>query len=195
MKRSSKSMFEGLVALASICLLLPGVANVAPPSESDESRSGVSSDKALMGGASVVAGNAYTHFGFGFWQHNYAVVENKHGVKGFIKEHLYEDWTVFGIDLIRDTRYVIEVDCLDIEAATREAWIGGVVVESTTDFPPIGTRVVYYVDDNDGSDPLNPDIHGGIFTGVEWGEPDYTCYDRPAPWFPDPSQRGKITVR
>ncbi len=146
-----------------------------------------SSEKALLGGASVVAGSAYTHFGSGFWQHNYAVVENKHGVKGFIKEHYYEE------DFV-DTRYIIEVDCLDIESATREAWIGGEVVEATADFPPIGTRVVYYVDDNDGSNPLNPDIHGGIYTGVEWGEPDYSCYDRPAPWYPDQSQRGKITV-
>ena len=174
----------GMVRFAVIGLLLVVGLIAAPLAGSNDN----SSDKALMGGASVVAGNAYTHFGVGFWQHNYAVVENKHGVKGFIKEIYYDE--DFGVD----TRYVIKADCLDVETATREAWIGGEVVEATTDFPPIGTRVVYYVDDNDGSDPLNPDIHGGIFTGVEWGEPDYTCYDRPAPWFPDSSQRGKISV-
>ena len=182
MNRFKKCMISAVLTFASGCLLFPVVAG------SDNWDSVSSSDKALMGGASVVSGSAYTDFGFGFWRHTYAVVENKHGVKGFIKERYYDE------DFNIDTRFVIKVDCLDINPDTKEAWIGGEVIEATTDFPPIGTRVVYYVDDNDGGNPLNPDIHGGIYTGDNWGEPDYTCYDRPAPWYPDPSQHGKINV-
>jgi len=150
-----------------------------------------------------VHGLAYTEwddaYGSGAWLHRYKVRQHDGAAFGTIFEHLVsEDATGYA-----DTKFVTRVDCLDVDLVTGEAWIGGVVESvdggvwwadgSFEVFPPVGTTVVYYVDDNRHN--ANPDIHGNIFTGAEWGEPDYTCYDRPDPWFPDPSSRGAIVVR
>lgn len=159
------------------------------------------------GGAHIVAGSAYIAWDdggwVGEWQHIFAVTESPNGEpRGHVRERYYDS---FG-DLVIDTEFVTEVDCLEIDGETREAWIGGEVVSVTEGpdstlgelFPPLGTKVVYYADDNDGSIPRtdNPDLHGNIFIGWEWGVPPWlTCHDRVGPWVADPSSRGKIIVR
>ena len=169
----------------------------------DEGDSAVT-EEALLGGAHIVAGSAHTSWDdgewAGYWRHTFAVIETERlGARGQIRERYYDA----GPDLVVDTDYISKVDCLDVDEETGEAWIGAEVIRVTEGpdstigpFPPVGTRIVFYADDNDGSDPMNPDIHGNIFIGWEWGVPPWlTCHDRVGPWFPDRSQRGKIIVR
>lgn len=208
MKRNSRNGISGLLALGGACLLLAVFANAAPPDESDDSHSqaGKKSDEVVWGGdrdhrwknhwrrdVNYVAGAAYTAFDDGFetWDitRTFAAVKTwQDVVLGEVHvEYHYEDinGTVF------ETEFVVKVDCLNIKRRTREAWIGGEVVEVTTNFgvPYEGMKMVFYVDDNHGGSPLKPDIHGSA-----WEVPE-TCDDRPDPFFPDPSHRGKIVVR
>ena len=191
MKRISKSMISGLVAVASVCLLFPVVANVAPPGKSDDLSSSRWLDKSLMGGGHLVAGIAQTSFDSpdSTWdlRRQFAVVDTRKGVHGHVRVDYWEE--SFGE--VFEATFVVNADCLDVEEETGEAWIGGEVVDVTTNFgfPYVGMKMVFYVDDNDGGNLLNPDIHGSA-----WELPD-TCDQRPDPFFPDPSQRGKITVR
>ena len=159
------------------------------------------------GGAHVVAGSAYISWddelSVGEWQHIFAVTESPNGEpRGHVRERYYDAFP----DLVLDTEYVVEVDCLEIDEETREAWIGGEVVwvtegrDSTLGelFPPLGTKVVFYADDNDGSylRTENPDLRGEIYIGWEWGVPPWlTCHDRVGPWEAAPLSRGKIIVR
>lgn len=158
-------------------------------------------------GAHIVAGSAYIAWDDGIsvgeWQYIYAVHETERkGARGYIRDRYYDAYP----SEVYDFEYVAEIDCLEIDEETREAWIGGEVIsltegpDSTLDepFPPLGTKVVFYADDNDGSYPEkeNPDIFGNIFIGWEWGVPPWlTCHDRVGPWAPVPSFRGKIIVR
>ena len=159
------------------------------------------------GGAHIVAGSAYISWDdggwVGEWQHIFAVTETPNGEpRGQIRERYYDS---FG-DFVIDTEFVTEVDCLEIIEETKEAWIGGEVIsviegpDSTLGelFPPLGTKVVYYADDNDGSfhRSENTDLRGNIFIGWDWGVPPWlTCHDRVGPWIKDPLSRGKIIVR
>ena len=157
-------------------------------------------------GAHIVAGSAYIAWDDGIsvgeWQHIFAVTQSPNGEpRGQIRERLYDAYP----DLVLDLEYVTEVDCLEIDEETGEAWIGGEVISLTVgpdqtigEFPPLGTKVVGYADDNDGSylRTDNPDLRGNIFIGWEWGVPPWlTCHDRVDPWVPDPLTQGKIIVR
>ena len=143
-----------------------------------------------MGGVHLVAGSAYFSWdepdSVASLHRQFAVVDTRKGVHGHIRVDYWEEF----LGDIYETTFVVSADCLDVEEETGEAWIGGEVVRVTGDFPTLGEKFVFYVDDNNGGNPLNPDIHGSY-----WGPPDYTCDERPAPWFPDPSQRGKIIVK
>jgi len=184
MKRISKSMISGLFAFTCVCLLIPAVANVAPPGKSDNF-------KAPMGGVHLVAGVAHTSFdspdSAWYIRRQFAVVDTRKGVHGHVRVHYWEE--SFGE--VYETTFVVNADCLEVEEETGEAWIGGEIIDVTTNFgtPYLGMKMVFYVDDNDGGNLLNPDIHGSA-----WELPD-TCHQRPDPFFPDPSQRGKIVVR
>jgi len=158
------------------------------------------------GGAHVVAGSAYIAWDDGIsageWQHIFAVTQSPNGEpRGQIRERIYDAYP----DLVLDNEFVTEVDCLEIDEETGEAWIGGEVTSVTVgpdqtigEFPPLGTKVVVYADDNDGSylRTDNPDLRGNIFIGWEWGVPPWlTCHDRVGPWGAVPLSRGKIIVR
>ena len=213
MKLSLKSAIDGLLALAGACLLLTVYANAAPPGESmdsfspvdhkgveiawgDDSDEDSDSDRHWRRDVNLVVGSAYTSWAddsVGYIQRSFAVVKTW---RDFVRGHVYVDYyDDYGNDEVYETTFVVKADCLVIKKRTREAWVSGEVIHVRGEFPFLGTVVVFYVDDNDGGNPLNPDIHGDIFAGEDWGEPDYTCYDRPDPWFPDPSERGKIVVR
>ncbi len=212
MKRNLYSAINALLALGGACLLFSVFANAAPPGESidsgspldnsglemawdDDSDDDSDSDRHWRRGVRFVAGNAYTSWAddsVGYIERSFAVVKTRRDVaRGHMVVDYFDDYG----DEVYATTFVVKADCLNIKRRTREAWVSGEVVQVTGDFPSLGTVVVFYVDDNDGANPFNPDIHGDIFSGAEWGEPDYTCNDRPDPWFPDPSQRGKIIVR
>lgn len=184
-----KYMFRGFVVLSMIGLAVaPAAATSAKNPEHH-----------------VVSGMAHTdfndEFAVGSVTRNFGVVSVGDVAMGHINEHLVEahpeGWYV------ADTRFRIKVDCLEVDTSTGEAWMGGVIVSVkggvTFDdgffevFPPLDTNVVYYIDDNRGTG--TPDIQGGVFTGEDWGEPDYTCHDRPAPWVPDPLMRGDVHVK
>ena len=209
MKRNLNSAISGLLALGGACLLFAVFANAAPPDESVDAYSPNGKKDVQLAwdddwaghrhfgrrhGVNFVVGSAFTHwedpedsdvyFDFG---RTYAVVKTWRGVRGHIFVNYYEQTEVE----VFETRYVIKADCLDVEKETGEAWIGGEVVYVTTNFgaPEVGWRIVNYVDDNDGGNPFNPDLHGSA-----WLLPD-TCEDRPEPFFLDESQRGKIVVR
>ena len=123
----------------------------------------------------------------GYLKRIYTVVENWRRVRGHIRVDYYEQ---FG-DEVFEATYVIRADCLEVDENERIAWIGGEVVYVTTNFgiPEVGWWIVNKVDDNDGGNPLNPDMHGSA-----WLIPE-TCEDRPEPFFWDPSHRGKVVVR
>ena len=179
MKRISKSMIGGLFAFASVCLLTPVVANVAPPGQSDEF-------KALMGGVHVAAGSAYFSFespdGEGWIHRQFAVVDSRKGVHGHVRVNYWEEF----LGDVFETTFEVSADCLDVEEETGEAWIGGEVVDVTTNFgiPFLGMKMVFYVDDNDGGNPFNPDIHGSAWEFP--GAPLPPCHMRQDPFFPDP---------
>jgi hypothetical protein len=184
MKRMSKRVIAALCAVASICLLAPAVGNVAPQGQAN----GL---KGLMGGIHLVAGSAYTSFyspdGEWYIRRQFAAVDTPNGVHGHVRVDYFEEF----LGDVFETTFVVSADCLEVDEETGEAWIGGEVVEVTTNFeiPYLGMKMVFYVDDNDGDNLLNPDIHGSA-----WEIPE-TCEQRPDPFFPDPSERGKITVK
>jgi hypothetical protein len=153
----------------------------------------------------TVTGFAYTEWeddlGEGYWQHRYDVVGTASGAHGTIWEEYVDFSPADGYKL--NTRAFIDVDCLEVDIETKEAWIGGHVVavkggvqwidgtyEPWSDY--LYGYAVYYVDDN--RDNSAPDVHGDILIGEEWGTAGLTCHDRVAPWFPDPSSRGQIVV-
>jgi hypothetical protein len=181
MNLMSKRVIAGLCAFASIWLLAPAVANVAPQGKAN----GL---KGLMGGIHLVAGSAYTSFyspdSEWYLRRQFAAVETPNGVHGHVRVEYFEDF----LGDVFEASFVVRADCLEVDEETGEAWIGGEVVETNFEFPYVGQKFVFYVKDNDGGNLLNPDIHGSA-----WEIPE-TCEQRPDPFFPDPSERGKITV-
>ncbi len=129
MKRISKSMINGLVAFASVCLLFPVVANVAPPGKSDVVSFSHSLDKALMGGVHLVAGIAHTSFdspdSAWYIRRQFAAVDTRKGVHGHVRVDYWEE--SFGE--VYETTFMVNADCLDVKEETGEAWIGGEVVD------------------------------------------------------------------
>ncbi len=185
MKRFLNSAIRALLTLGGACLLFAVFAN-ATPQWDDDSYDGGNWRRDL----DFVAGAASTFFGdAGYLTRTFAVVEAFHGVvRGEIHvDYYYEDES----GAIWDTEFVVKPDCLEVKRQTREAWIGGEVVDVTTSFgfPYVGMRMVFYVDDNGGDNPMRPDIHGSAWEITE------TCEDRPDPFFGDVSHRGKIVVR
>lgn len=169
----------------------------------------VSSDAAALATVEdvehTVTGTAYTgwseDFGEGFWRHAYDVTGTATEAHGRIWEQYIESSPAGGYEL--NTRALIEVDCLEVDVETKEAWIGGPVVavrggvqwaDGTYEpwYEYFYGYAVYYVDDN--RDNPAPDLHGDILIAEEWGTAGLTCHDRPAPWVADESQRGEIVV-
>ncbi len=208
MKRNLNGVISGLVALVGACLLFTVFANAAPPGESMDSYStpgenGVErawdGDRHWRRDVNFVVGSAYTamdepHVSW-YLKRTYAVVKTWRGVRGHIFVDYREDYPDGGVF---ETTYVIRADCLGVDRKTREAWIGGKVVYVDGPFPAPGDRLVEYADDNDGGNPLNPDIQGTSY----WGPPDFfpsdsDCNNRPPPldWSWAASQRGKVVVR
>ena len=206
MKPKLNNAISGLLALGGALLLLTVFAYAAPSGEASDSHLQPSEkgfefawdddydDNEHFGsryGIHLVVGSAFTAFDDGFvsfdFKRTYAVVKTWRGVRG----HIFVDYREESGGAVFETAYVIKADCLDVDKETGEAWIGGEVVYVETNFgaPELGWRIVNYVDDNDGGNPLNPDLHGSA-----WLVPE-TCEDRPAPFFLDQSQRGKIVVR
>lgn len=208
MKRNLKSAISGLLALGGACLIFTAFANAAPPGDSMDSQSPVvvNGDKLkwdddtdrfwrwqhdvnyVVGSANFIFDDSAIGGAKGYLERIYAVVKTWQGVRG----HIYVDYREETDDgEVFETTYVIEADCLDVKRWTREAWIGGEVVQVTTNFgaPEVGWWIVNKVDDNRGSNPWNPDMHGSSWLIAE------TCKDRPEPFFWDPSNRGKVIVR
>ena len=208
MKRNLRSAIRGLLALGGACLLFTVLASAAPPDEAmdsysplvkkdfqgswdDDSDDDSDGDRHWRRDVSFVVGSAYTTWDEpnDKWQfkRTYAVVKNWRGVRG----HIFVDYhgEYFGDRF--DMTYVIKADCLEVDKDERIAWIGGEIVYVTTTegFPEVGWWIVNKVDDNDGGNPLNPDMHGAA-----WLVPE-TCEDRPEPFFYDRSERGKVIVR
>ncbi len=217
MKRNSNSVISGMLTLGGACLLLTAYANAAPPGErmdthtpqgknhvesawrgdrNDESEG----DRHWRRDVDFVVGSAYTamdepHASW-YLKRTYAVVDNWRNI---VRGHIFVDYREDYPDgSVFETTYVIKADCLEVDEDTREAWIGGKVVYVDGPFPALGDRLVEYADDNDGGNPLNPDVQGTSY----WGPPDFhpsdsDCRNRlpPLDWSWAASQRGKILVR
>lgn len=154
----------------------------------------------------TVTGSAYTgwddEFATGYWRHRYDVAGTESEAGGTIWEQ-YVDTSSLEGGYQLDVRAVIDVDCLEVDEETGEAWMGGPVVgirggvlfDDGTYVPWyefFSGYAVYYVDDN--RDNAAPDLHGDILIAEEWGTAGLTCHDRVAPWVADESQRGEIIV-
>ena len=185
-----------LTCLACVFALASGHLAIADDDSDDDS----DSDRHWRRDISYVVGSAYTEMDEPnvSWQFErvYAVVSTFGDVRGHIFVDYHEQYPDGGTF---DTTYVIKADCLYILSEDEEedeederkgvAWIGGEVVYVDGPIPEVGWRIVNKVEDNDGGNRNNPDMHGSA-----WLIPD-TCDMRPEPFFYDASLRGKIIVR
>jgi hypothetical protein len=107
--------------LAVVFLMLAALANAAPPSAK------------VTGGGAVVIGIDTSEVAF------HAMTEKKgDGVKGQGDFHIVTGGIV--------SEFHVDVDCLAISG--NQAWLGGVITESTDPALPIGTRVTWSLIDN-----------------------------------------------
>jgi hypothetical protein len=119
----------------------------------------------------------------GVWSHAFAVrtLPNGRGA-GTVRVELLIEYPEGALDI----EYTSDVDCVEIDRRTGEAWIGGTIID--TNVPDLLN--VYVVDyaQNGGK---NGDRHGDFLVDPGSG---VTCHDRPAPYFFDPVTRGNIYI-
>ncbi|WP_420454301.1 hypothetical protein [Rubrivirga sp.] len=92
----------------------------------------------------------------------------------------------YGGGTVFDFEALYSVDCLEVDATTKEAWVEGVVFEAN-DPEFLGRRAFLYVRDGD---PGGDDLHAI----TPFRDDAVTCADRPAPDFMETVESGDYSV-
>jgi hypothetical protein len=115
----------------------------------------------------AVQGRGWTGDATGEFDFHVSVRESEDGrVWGWTRFDYFEGATGFELN------NAAKVDCLEVDTATGEAWVSGVLTKSEQpDILPVGAPVVAYIKDGG---PHGTDLHAaaGLFPGE-------TCHDRP----------------
>jgi hypothetical protein len=139
----------------------------------------------------VVVGYAWNDYGYGHWSHTFDVVQGPRGkILGSARVSLYEPATADYAGL--KVNYTNDIDCLEIDEATKSVWLGGHITRSDNPaFLPVGTYVIDFA--HDGGPGGAHDTHGDYVPS--WSGTEDTCHHRDGPWFADAAQRGNLLVR
>jgi hypothetical protein len=143
---------------------------------------------ATLGGGHVVLGYGWNDAGYGNWSHTYAVLVTPRGrVIGKVKVSFVDvEAAEYSLD------YTNEVECVEIDADSGSAWLGGRISRtSNPSYIPLGTYVVDFA--RDGGPGNAGDFHGDALPGLD-GQPE-TCHERYGPYYMDPVEKGNIVVR
>jgi hypothetical protein len=143
---------------------------------------------ATLGGGHVVLGYGWNDVGYANWSHTYAVLVTPRGrVIGKVKVSFIDvEAPEYSLD------YTNDVECVEIDAATSSAWLGGHISKtSNPSYIPLGTYVVDFA--RDGGRGNTGDFHGDALPGLD-GQPE-TCHERYGPYYMDPVERGNIIVK
>jgi hypothetical protein len=177
----------GIAAMAA-AILLSTFGSMSAGENLEAASPGGSSEHELIGrNRFIIAGFGQNEFDEsgnpGVWSHAFAVktLPNGRGA-GTVRVELLIVYPEGPLDI----EYTSDVDCVEIDRRTGEAWIGGTIID--TNVPDLLN--VYVVDyaQNGGK---NGDRHGDFLVEPDSG---VTCHDRPSPYSNDPVTRGNIYI-